>query len=302
MLQQDEPARLRHRHRRAAQRPRVRHACRRGLGIGVAWSGEGADEVGTVAEPRPARRGRPLQVGQVDRPGRSGLFPPGRGRDAARRCHQGPRTSSAGRRRSASRELVDEMIDGRSGAGPAREGVARPRPQGLPSGPGRRLMPCRHRSSSPAAPAWSGTTSATSPPPAASKWWRRRTANSTCSTPSAVLAYLRKVKPVDRRPRRRPRRRHRGQHARAGRASSPRTGRWGATSCCGAREAGVDAPDQSRLVVHVPEGQRAAARARRTSCPARWSRPTRPMPSPRARCSGSPPTSAARPRPSSTRR
>ena len=50
---------------------------------------------------------------------------------------------------------------------------------------------------------------------------------------------LRKVKPSRRRPCRRPCRRHRGEHARAGRASSPRTGTWGGTSSSAAREAGV---------------------------------------------------------------
>ena len=61
------------------------------LGIAIAWSGEGVDEVGTVAGLDQAGCGGSAQGRRRDRAGRSGLFPPGRGRDAAWRCQPRPR-------------------------------------------------------------------------------------------------------------------------------------------------------------------------------------------------------------------
>ena len=68
----------------------------------IAWSGEGVEEVGTVASLDQRAGRQPARRRPGDRPRRSGLFPPGRGGDAARRCHPRPRMSSAGSRRSAS--------------------------------------------------------------------------------------------------------------------------------------------------------------------------------------------------------
>ena len=113
MLQQDDAGGFRHRHRRAAQRARFRHAAAARLGIGIAWSGEGADEVGTVAELDERDRRQRLVVGQVDRPRRSGLFPSGRSGVAARRC---------GRARAATRLVAEDQLR-RAGRGDGRRPI-----------------------------------------------------------------------------------------------------------------------------------------------------------------------------------
>ena len=99
------------------------------LGIGLAWEGKDADEVGRVASVAPGGS-TGARNGPDRRPHRPPLLPPGRSGHAAGRCDQGAGRSSAGRRKCSFADLVAEMVREDLRAARARRARQAARPHG----------------------------------------------------------------------------------------------------------------------------------------------------------------------------